>query len=266
MKAEGTYLEKILARTAADLPARKKAKSPTVLEAYAKGAPKPAGFEAALGAGGGARIIAEIKRRSPSQGDIDRDLDAPVIAREYEQGGAAAISVLTDSPFFAGTIEDLARTKNVTKVPLLRKDFIIDPYQLMEARVAGASAALLIVAALDGPKLFELMKAARELRLECLVEVHDDAELDRALDAGATLIGINNRDLRQFTVDLAVTERLAPRAIRSGSVVVAESGIKTADDVRRLAAAGAKGFLVGESLVRAGDRTQAVRELVAALP
>jgi indole-3-glycerol phosphate synthase len=262
MKAAGTYLEKILTRTAADLPARQKQKPLGMLRALAKAAPKSPPFEQTLRRTPAARIIAELKRKSPSKGFIDRDLDVAVTAQDYAKGGAAAISVLTEGPFFAGTLDDLSRVRQACSVPLLRKDFIIDPYQIVEARAHGAGAVLLIVAALDGKQLSEFIRLAREFELEALVEVHDAAELDRALDAGAAMIGINNRDLKTFEVDLGTTERLAPAAAKAGTLVVAESGIKGAGDIRRLAAAGADAFLVGETLLLAADRAKAVRELV----
>jgi indole-3-glycerol phosphate synthase len=265
MKAEGTYLEKILARTVADLPARQKQRPLATLRVLAAAAPKPIPFEQSLRRTRPARIIAELKRKSPSKGFIDRDLDITQTAREFTAGGAAALSVLTEGPHFAGSLEDLARARQGSKLPLLRKDFILDEYQVVEARTNGASAILLIVAALEGSRLPELMKLAREMQLDALVEVHDHAELDRALDSGAGLIGINNRDLRTFQVDLATTERLAPIAARSGALVVAESGIQSAQDIRRLSGVGAEAFLVGESLLLAGSRTEAVRGLAGAL-
>jgi len=265
MKAQGTYLEKILARTAADLPARQKQKPLQILRVLAKAAPKPVPFEQTLRRAPAARIIAELKRRSPSKGFLDRDLDLTETAKEYSAGGAVAISVLTETPNFAGTLEDLGRARLGCKLPLLRKDFIIDEYQVVESRVNGASAILLIVAALEGKQLSDLLKLTREYGLDALVEIHDAAELERALDAGAGLIGINNRDLKSFAVDLAITERLAPAASKAGAFVVAESGIHTPADIKRLAQAGAEAFLVGESLILAGNRTEAVQSLAGAL-
>lgn len=266
MKAQGTYLEKILTRTRADLPARMKQKPGALLSTLARAAPAQPGFEKALRQAPRAAVIAEIKRKSPSKGFLDRDLDPSVIAADYAEGGASALSVLTEPAFFNGSLEDLARARAGCKLPLLRKDFIVDEYQLFEARVSGASAVLLIVAALTPRELGALLRQARALSLDALVEVHDEEELYVALDAGATLVGINNRDLKTFEVDLAVTETLAPKAVKAGTLVVAESGIQTPEDVKRLAAAGAGAFLVGESLVRAGDRVAATRSLVEALP
>lgn len=265
MKGEGTYLERILARTIADLPARKKQRPLATLRILAGAAPKPVPFEQSVRRAPAARIIAELKRKSPSKGFIDRDLDVPQTAKDYAAGGAAALSVLTEGPHFAGSLDDLSRARQGCKLPLLRKDFVVDEYQLVEARVNGASAILLIVAALDDTQLRDFLKLARELTLDALVEVHDSAELNRALDSGAGMIGINNRDLKTFQVDLETTGRLAPTAARAGALVVAESGIQTPDDVKRLAASGAEAFLVGESLLLAGDRAEAVRALTGAL-
>lgn len=265
MKADGTYLEKILTRTRADLPARIKKQPAAILKTFAAAAPRQPSFEKSLRDAKGAAIIAEIKRKSPSKGFLDADLDPALVAKDYAAGGASALSVLTETAFFNGSLEDLKRARGGCALPLLRKDFIVDEYQLLEARVAGASCVLLIVAALSPKELGALLKAARALSLDVLVEVHDEEELIIALDAGATIVGINNRSLKSFDVDLAVTERLAPKAAKAGTLVVAESGIATPADVRRLAAAGACAFLVGESLVRAGDRVQATRALVEAI-
>jgi indole-3-glycerol phosphate synthase len=206
------------------------------------------------------RVIAEIKRKSPSKGEIRRDFDPVAIARAYTAAGAAAISVLTDEPYFGGSLAVLEAVRAVTPLPLLRKDFVVDAYQIDEARVAGADAILLIVAALSPDELAGFAKHAADLGLEALVEVHDGAEMELALASGVPLIGINNRDLRTFHTDLAVTERLAPRA--SGrAVVVAESGIFCPADVQRLARSGARGYLVGESLMREADVGLALRKL-----
>lgn len=265
MKAEGTYLDKILQRTRADLPARMKQKPAALLKTLAKAAPAQPSFVAALKKAPGAAIIAEMKRKSPSKGFLDAEMNPGEIAADYESGGAAALSVLTEPAFFNGSLEDLARARSACRLPLLRKDFVVDEYQLIEARVQGASAALLIVAALTPKELKTFLKSSTELGLEALVEVHDRPELDRALEAGATLIGINNRDLRTFAVDLAVTETLAPIAVAAGALVVAESGVQGPDDIRRLHAVGARAFLVGETLMRAGDRVAATRELAGAI-
>jgi indole-3-glycerol phosphate synthase len=222
---------------------------------------KPIGFRAAIESSDGVAVIAEIKRQSPSKGLIREDFDAVLIAEAYQSSGAACISVLTDERFFGGSLEDLIRVREVVDLPLLRKDFFVDPIQIDEARLAGADAVLLIVAALDDEELAGLHGYAEGLGLDVLVEVHDEQELDRALVIGSQLIGINNRNLRTFTVDLGTTERLAGRLSGSGVVLIAESGISDAKDVRRLTQAGAAGFLVGESLMRQPDPGSALRNL-----
>jgi indole-3-glycerol phosphate synthase len=218
------------------------------------------GLRNALLTGSAPRVIAEIKRRSPSRGAIRADLDPAACAKAYFEAGAVAISVLTDTRYFGGSLGDLATVRDAAPLPLLRKDFVVDAYQIDEARVAGADAVLLIVAALCAEELLELRLRAEGLGLDVLVEVHDEGELETALTAGATLVGINNRDLRSFSVDLGVTERLA-RRMPPGTLVVAESGIYTGADVRRLSAAGAHAFLIGESLMREPDPGIALRKL-----
>lgn len=196
------------------------------------------------------RVLAEVKRASPSAGPIAPGIDAVAVARAYEAAGAAAISMLTDKAFFDGDLAFLAAARAAVSIPLLRKDFIIDGYQVAEARAAGADAILLIVAALDDALLAELAAAAADFGMDALVEVHDEAEAARAVRAGARLIGVNHRDLRTFQMDLGLTGRLAP-GLPAGTVVVAESGIRTPADVATLAAAGAHAILVGETLMRA---------------
>jgi len=203
-----------------------------------------------------------VKRASPSAGAIRAGLDAVAQARAYAAAGAAAISVLTDGPGFGGSLADLAAVREAVAVPLLRKDFVVDGYQLLEARAHGADAALLIVAALDADTLRRLLAGCRELGLAALVEVHDEAEVDAALAAGASIVGINNRNLKTFVVDLAVSERLLPR-LPASVRGVAESGVRTAEDARRLRRAGAANLLVGEALVRAADPGALLREMTA---
>ncbi len=261
----GTILDAILARTAADLSGRKARVSIGELEARAKLEPPPLSLRDAL-SGAGMSVIAEIKRASPSRGAFPVVVDPGEVARAYIAGGAAAISVLTDEPFFRGSLRDLedaANTAHGAKSPIavLRKDFIIDPYQIVEARACGADAILLIVAALDDVALAELQATARDCGMDALVEVHDEQEMERAVGIGINLVGINNRDLRTFTVDLAVTERLAPLA-PAHAVVVAESGVFGSAEVERLQRAGAHAVLVGEGLVTAPDRAAAVRSLL----
>lgn len=224
----------------------------------------PRGLRKALTEGTRPRVIAEIKRRSPSRGEIRAGFDPAAIAKAYAEAGAAAISVLTDERYFGGRLEHLERVRGATDAPVLRKDFAIDPYQIDEARARGADAVLLIVAAFAGDggarRLEALRGRAADLGLDALVEVHDEYELDAALAIGADLVGINNRNLETFEVDLGTTERLAGR-IPEGVVLVAESGIFTNDDIRRLERAGARAFLVGESLMREPDVGLALRSL-----
>jgi indole-3-glycerol phosphate synthase len=214
-------------------------------------------------AGGGpsVRLIAEIKRASPSRGPLRADLDPVALATVYEANGAAAVSVLTDCRFFRGSLADLRAVRAQTTLPVLRKDFVIDPYQVYEARAAGADAILLIVAALDARQLADLYDLARELGMDALVEVHSEAELGRALSVEPAIVGVNNRDLRTFEVDLETTARLRP-LVPPDVVFVAESGVRSNADVQRLAALGAHAMLVGEALVVAPDVGRAVRELV----
>ncbi|GIW41675.1 MAG: indole-3-glycerol phosphate synthase [Candidatus Binatia bacterium] len=219
-------------------------------------------FLAALSAPG-RRIVAEVKRASPSRGEIRSGADAAEIAREYREAGAAAVSVLTEPDFFRGSSEDLVRVRETVDLPLLRKDFLFDPYQVLEARALGADAVLWIVAALPRSALSELLACASEAGLDSLVEVHDERELEDALAAGATIVGINNRDLRTFETSLEVTERLV-RLVPPGVVVVAESGIDGPADVRRLERSGVRRFLVGETLMRAPSPGAKLRELLEA--
>jgi indole-3-glycerol phosphate synthase len=213
-------------------------------------------------------LIAEIKKASPSAGVLCPDFDPVRIARAYEAAGATCLSVLTDAPFFQGSLDHLRAVRRAVALPLLRKDFIIDARQILEAVEAGADAVLLIAAILDDARLAHFHALAAHAGLAALVEVHDEAELDRALALGAPLIGVNNRDLKTFRVDLATTERLAKRLAErdaaARTLLVAESGIHTRADVERLQQAGARAILVGESLIRRPDIAAAVRELIRA--
>ena len=210
------------------------------------------------------KIIAEFKRRSPSAGIISDDLTVSEIVRCYERGGACAISVLTDEQYFGGSVADLCAARLSTNLPLFRKDFIIDPIQILEAAVAGADAVLLIVAALDQASLSELRALAEdELGLDALVETHTSGELRRALNAGARIIGVNNRDLRTFRVSLKTSERLIAQAPRD-RILISESGLQKADSLLRLRTLGFRGFLIGEALMREHDPETALRDLVAA--
>lgn len=265
----GTILDRILARTAQDVAARKVDVPLADLERLAGNRAEPVSLAAAL-TRDGIGVIAEFKRASPSKGRFTFNGGPGVVASQYLAGGAAALSVLTDEPFFQGTLSDMAEAASVahgleTPAPVLRKDFVVDEYQIAEALAHGADAILLIVAALDQAGLERLQAIARQYGLDVLVEVHDESELARARDAGADLIGINNRDLRTFAVDLAVTERLA-QLVPDRTIVVSESGIFTQRDVRRVADAGARAILVGESLITASDRVAAVQTLRMAIP
>ena len=257
-----TYLDAILARKRDQVAADRAACPEAALRARLADAPVRDFGGALSPRGGPARIIAEVKRASPSAGAIATGLDAVAQATRYQAAGAAAISVLTDGPGFGGSLDDLRAVRAAVTVPVLRKDFTVDGYQLLEARAAGADAALLIVAALPGDQLRRLLELAGQLGLHALVEVHDQAEVERALAAGATLVGVNNRDLHTFQVDLATSERLIP-GFPAGVKGVAESGVRTQADARRLRAAGAPNLLVGEALVRAADPGALLRDLCA---
>ncbi|MGB7411983.1 indole-3-glycerol phosphate synthase TrpC [Sphingopyxis granuli] len=256
-------LTEILATKAEEVAERRKSRSVTQLDAIDAGAVR--GFAAALErkiAAGGFGLIAEIKKASPSKGLIREDFNPADHARAYEAGGAACLSVLTDAPWFQGHEEFLIAARTACALPVLRKDFMIDPWQVAEARSIGADAILIIVAALDDGPMREIEAAALERGMDVLVEVHDEAELDRALThLRSRLIGVNNRDLRTFETDLAVTERLAQR-VPPGTLLVGESGIAAHADCQRLARSGVHAFLVGESLMRQADVTAATRTLL----
>ncbi len=232
------------------------------LLAEAEAAPGTRDFVAALRAGGGTiKLIAEIKRKSPSKGVFCADLDAPALARTYAAAGASCISVLTDRRFFLGTLDDLRAVRAAVDVPVMRKEFIVNPAQVFEARAAGADAILLIAAILDDARLESLAECAQSLGMAALVEVHDEPELRRALRLRPALVGINNRDLRTFRTDLGTSERLR-RLLPAECVVVGESGIQTRADIERLERAGVNAILVGESLVLAADVRAKVHELL----
>jgi indole-3-glycerol phosphate synthase len=262
-----TILDEILAVKRAEVAAARAARPQSEVDAAARGAGPVRGLLRALRrpAGEPVRAIAEIKRASPSAGAIRAGADPAAIARDYARAGASAISVLTDRRFFDGELGFLARCRAAVELPLLRKDFLIDPYQVAEARAAGADAVLLIVAALVPSQLAELLDAARDVALDALVEVHDLDEVDIALAAGATLLGVNHRDLRTFAIDMTLTAQIAPR-VPPDVVLVGESGIRTRDDVRALAAAGAHAVLVGEQLMRATSPGDALLELLGTRP
>jgi indole-3-glycerol phosphate synthase len=224
---------------------------------------KPCGFGAALRqqSAVGTAIIAEVKKGSPSKGIIRADFDPCDIARRYQAGGATCLSVLTDQRFFMGSLAYLEAIAEIVSLPLLRKDFVVDSYQIYEARAAGADAVLLIAAALSQDALTELVAVATDLNLDVLLEVHNEEELERALRLPVELIGINNRDLKTFHTDLAVTERLLP-LIPADRLVVSESGLRCRADIRRLQQAGAGAFLIGESLMREADFEKKLQELL----
>lgn len=253
-------LEKICRRTREDLALRREVRPLSAVRRAALAAAPARDFGAALRAGACVNVIAEVKRASPSAGLIREDFDPVAIARAYEEGGAAAVSVLTDEPFFRGSLKYLEAVRAEIDLPILRKDFILDAYQVYEARAAGADAVLLIVAALPDPELGDLRDEIESLGMAALVEVHDSGELGRALASGATLIGVNNRNLHTFEVDLATTEALAA-CVPGGCALVGESGITGREDVERLAACGVDAVLVGETLMRADDTAAALREI-----
>lgn len=263
-----TVLERILAETRAELERRKREIPLEALRAAAlanAGTPRAAhGFRDALNADG-IGVIAEFKRRSPSAGTLRESPDLSEVVGAYQRGGAVAVSILTEGPNFAGALEDLRTARAACELPLLRKDFIVDAYQLYEGLAAGADAVLLIVAALAQPELVSLHDAALAIGLDVLVEVHDGEELRRALDAGAKTVGVNNRDLRDFSVEVERTEALMDD-VPAGVTVVSESGIASAEQVRRLREGGVQAVLVGESLMRATDPAAALRELLAERP
>ena len=255
-------LDEIVAHKRAEVAELKARRPMATVVAACRGLAPTRDFEAALRPAPGARVrlIAEVKRASPSQGLFRGDLDPIAQASIYATAGAAAVSVLTDARYFHGSLDDLVQVRRSVPVPVLRKEFIVDEYQLWEAREAGADAVLLIVAALEDAALRDLLSAAKGVGLATLVEVHTAGELDRALRLGAPVIGVNNRDLQTLTTTLAPSLALLPQ-IPPGPIAVSESGLRTGADVAQVAAAGAHAVLVGETLLRADDVAAKVREL-----
>lgn len=255
-----TILEKILARKVKEVEEAKGRISQGELTERLSSVSRPRGFKNALKIGAAPVIIAEIKRRSPSKGEIRKNFDPVECAESYVDGGAAALSVLTDEHYFGGHLGFLSNIRKRAPLPLLRKDFIIDSYQIDETLVSGADAVLLIVAALDQKALFDLYERAKSIDLDVLVEVHDHLELDRAREIGADLIGVNNRNLDTFVTDIRATEKLSEKMPKN-AVFVSESGIRDAEDILRLSSVGVQAFLVGETLMRQKNPGLALKNL-----
>ena len=258
-------LERICDDKRAEVAARKATRPLSEVEAAARAEGPVRGFAARLAdavAAGGYGLIAEIKKASPSRGLIRADFDPPALARAYRDGGATCLSVLTDTPYFQGRDDFIAAARGAVELPVLRKDFMLEPYQIVESRAIGADCVLLIMAALDDAQAADLEAAARAHDLDVLIEVHDEAELDRALALASPLIGVNNRNLKTLKTNLAVTERLAPR-VPADRMLVCESGLDSPADLARMAAVGANCFLVGTSLMEQNDVAAATRALLA---
>jgi indole-3-glycerol phosphate synthase len=259
-----TILDRIKTYKLEEVAAAKAARPRSAVEEAARAAPRVRGFGDALrrAEGTGYGLIAEIKKASPSKGLIRADFDPPVLARAYEAGGATCLSILTDTPSFQGKPDYLTRARAAVDLPCLRKDFLYDTYQVAEARAWGADCILIIMASVEDGQAAELEDAARHWGMDALIEVHDDAELERAMALRSPLLGINNRDLNSFVTDLATTERLAAR-VPGDRMVISESGLFTPADLARMAAAGARSFLIGESLMRQADVTAATAAILA---
>jgi indole-3-glycerol phosphate synthase len=266
-RATGTVLDEIVAAKRRRIEAAKSRASLQQVRSLAEGAPPASPFAAALAAGTGVAVIAEMKRASASAGALASDMDPEEQADMYCRAGAAALSVLTERDYFSGDVADLTRARSTAvrhRVPVLQKDFLFDEYQVYEARAAGADAVLLIMAMLEPARYKGLLTLAQELGMDALVEVFDERELDEAMTGSPRLVGVNNRDLHTLKTSLEVFERIGRRIPRE-AVAVAESGMKTADDVKRMAAAGAKAVLIGEALMRAGEGAAALVKTMSAV-
>lgn len=258
-----TALDRIIEYKRDEVAALKRRHSASDLLRTARTAAPPRGFEAALSqtvSEGANALICELKRKSPSAGMIEAGADPISVAQQYEQGGAACLSVLTDMPSFGGSLDDLAAVHNSVSLPILRKEFMIDTLQVMEARAHSADAILVILSAVDDALASDLISTANDLDMDVIVEVHDEAELERANRLPTTLIGVNNRDLKRMVTDLSATERLVPQ-LAAGKTLISESGISTPEHIQRLRKAGARRFLIGESLMKSTDRIQACKAL-----
>lgn len=259
-------LDHIIAYKREEVAARKGARPQASIEAEARAQSAPRGFRLALeSVRDRPALIAEIKKASPSKGLIRADFDPPALARAYEAGGAACLSILTDAPSFQGCEDYLTAARAACALPVLRKEFMIDPWQVAESRAMGADAILIIMAAVDDARAWDLHQAAQAFAMDALVEVHDEAEMERAQALSPTLVGVNNRSLATFITDLATTERLAALAPRN-ALLVSESGIFTRADIARLHTGGARAFLVGESLMRQDDVEAATKSLLGLYP
>ncbi|WP_018147192.1 indole-3-glycerol phosphate synthase TrpC [Henriciella marina] len=262
-----TALDRIIEYKQDEVAALKQQTTVSALLEACKSVPKPRGFSRQLSeiAGAGqAALICELKRKSPSAGDILPGANPVAIAQEYESAGAACLSILTDYPSFGGSLDDLRAIRQAVQLPLLRKEFMIDPIQVAEARAGGADAILVILSAVDDAVANELLSAATDLGMDAIVEVHDEAELDRANALPGLLVGVNNRDLKRMVTDLSTTERLAPM-LDPSKTLISESGISKPAHIKRLAGAGARRFLIGESLMKATDRKTTCENLRKAL-
>lgn len=263
-----TILHRICADKRQHVAAARRQRSLDSMEAVIRDQSPPRGFVAALEravADGRFGLIAEIKKASPSAGLIRLDFDPPALARAYRQGGASCLSVLTDAPYFQGEDAFVSAVRQAVELPVLRKDFMIDPWQIVESRMLGADCVLLIMAVLSDDQAAEMERTAQSFGMDVLVEIHDEEEFDRALRLSSPLLGINNRNLKTMKTDIGTTERLAAR-LPANRVLVSESGLKTADDLIRMARVGARRFLIGESLMRQADVTAATRALLVGSP